>query len=297
MNSVVLAEKSTIKIEGISHQKWRKVLIGIERDLQQLNPQFSVCGPFGFEMLWKAADAPKRIRKFYVYTNNPEQQDCNKLADIVENYAYQNIRAYYPEILDDFVIMAKNQSFKLCKPKDYICKSTDKLLDIQVRNIQENILVDYAKYLILVYQSIVTKTGEALEYKTSARCRSRMFQLFLASKKLYSDFLYEDAESNFSEVIVKVSPYISNLIQFFFDDSRDEFKPVSNIETKIIDQEVIPLCEAINNLLLPVGNEFTMNISIQSYHIKSPVFLSCSIDKVLYDALVEKVVSSYHNFI
>lgn len=282
--------------KSIDHFVWRKVLTFLEKALQKVNPKFTVCGPFGFELGWNAYTAPKYIRKFYIYVNNPNSENINVLAGIVQKYAFQCIKKIYPEIYDDFVVVIKNQDIELMRDAGYQCKSTDKLLDIQVRNTNGDILEDYAKYLILVYQSIVNMTGEARNYNHSALCRSRVFQLFIMLKVLYSG-LFVGSLADFNKAIFETMHYINNGIQIFFNKNRDEQKEITKEEDEHIVERVLPLCQMIEEkLLASCQDSDIVSLDIETYHILSSKNLSMKMGSGTYDFLLKRVMDTYLNF-
>lgn len=280
----------------INHKKWRKVLQAIEGSLKAINWNYTICGPFGFELCWNAKTAPKTIRKFYIYTNNPEELEPTELANQIEIIAFQQIKKHYIEIIDDFVAIIKNQCLKLKKEKTYQCQPADKLLDIQVRNITTNILDDYANYIILVYQSILNKSGEAQHYEHSALFRSRLFQLSVMLYQLYGSFCQENY-INDDDIDVYFCRYISNKIQLFFDQNQDE-SPITITEKTLINTKIIPFCEYIRDSILTqtVGDK-TITIELDSYHHvgSAPLYAEMSIN--LYHKLKKHVVDSYQDFV
>lgn len=282
---------------AICHRRWRAVLEQVECNLRKIDKRFTVCGPFGFELAWQSARAPTHIRKFYIYTNNPESEDKDKLAQLVQTYAINSIHQHYPEIFDDFVVFIKNNSLSLGRSAKYKCKDTDKLLDIQIRNTQKDILADYAEYIVLAYRTILSNTGEASDYKHSIVCRSRFFQLFFMLFQLYYDYLPATMRADLTGIEKKIIPHINNRIQVFFKNAWAEKLDISDREQDLIDTYVLPLCNFIDQLLESRGEEPTITINTSPYHLTSSVDLSVTVNEDLYNDLVYKVRSSYKNFI
>ncbi len=301
MNNIIepcAVERVKVSAHTINHVAWRKVLLSIDRELKELHPSFSACGPFGFELGWVAANAPQHIRKFYIYTNNPTTEKTSVVASTVQKIAFRNIKKLYPEIADDFVALIRNQDVELLQGENYQCKLSDKLLDIQVRNVSTDILLDYANYVILAYQSILQKTGEAKNYEESALCRSRMFQLFIMIKKLYERFVSNTNLVDFEQATKMVSPFINNNVQIFFTKAWDLCVPVTKEEMIIINKQVLSLCELVDEVLLKsTESNATVKINIQPYHVKAEKNLQVILSKKLHLLLTEHIITSYKNFV
>jgi hypothetical protein len=282
---------------GISHQCWRKILNKLEDKLKEYHPSSSICGPFGFELIANGQTAPKQIRKFYIYSNNPLSLDKALYAEKIQNIAMDLIRKYYPDIYEHFIVFIRNFTLDSRVDQDLHVEDWHKLLDIQVRSCPFSVSQDYAHYLMLVHQSILGKYGEAVNYETRLLNRSRVFQFFIMIRALYDAYLPLDVFMSLEQTIRECSPFVDNHIQIFCDKTWDEVSLPTLKEYGLINNHLIPLCLYIEQLLLgSLKNDDLIHVNVECYHDLDHSPLTAAIGQNLYNNLLNKAVFTYQHF-
>lgn len=284
-------------VPEVLHKKWRNVLLHLEARLQQDYPGASICGPFGFELICNADVAPKKIRKFYIYSNNPCKLNRDLYASKIQKITFELIRQLYPEIYNHFVLFVRNECMEHVYDVDYVANEWDKLLDIQVRDTEANILEDYANYIILVYQSFLDNVGEAT-YFASAHYRGRMLQLLVIIRALYDDYIPEGQFLSLEDTISECLPFVDNHIQIFCDKSWWKSTPITPKEVELIQGQLLPLCQYIQDVINKSAmEEEKIRLEVECFHDASCSTLAVHIGGKLYTRLLDKACCTYNHFV
>ena len=278
-----------------SHEKWRLILKSLDQAMRQRYEAISIIGPFGFEPMWLASEAPRNIKRLYIYSNLPDGLDKDQLAGEIQFEALKLIKKIYPAILDDLVILIKNEEFNFLHNESYVCKPTDKLLDIQIRETTDPIILDYAEYLILVHQSILESNGESQNYQTSLRYRSRTLQLYLIQEALYKNYL-PSLEMTYESLTKLICQYITNSIQIFFKAAENDAVHITEEEEEIFKKFVIKRSRLIESYLSN-NHSNTILCKRSSYHDASGKIHLVNLPIKVHNELVKKVALTYEYFL
>ncbi len=154
------------------------------------NIELSVIVPWGFEILNNLSYLSRRLRRFYCYyginTNSVIDKDklghslgmsiLNKL-EIVDRVFYQRI-----------VALLVGEVPILLRDSNYVCSIDDCVIVIVVKN-SDDILKDYAHYIIGTLDGISRNVGEVSNYMNYLIPRWRLFQLYLMHEELFGYLL------------------------------------------------------------------------------------------------------------
>ena len=275
---------------------WRN---SINEAYKQLNYEglLNIISPFGFEVLNNKKYLSGNLRKFYVYIGitQSNETNTNEIASKFRENLFNILQIDMPEFLMDIVAIIENQTVTTVNTDNYQCKPVDKLIDIQVRQLSkgEDILTDYANYLICTINAILEQKGEAQLIEVNPIMRSRMFQLYLMIETIFKQYLPQ--LSHQEKLLFQSAPkYISNKIDAFFDEKLTK-KYATEHELRVYENLVLPRLKKLKQVIKPHTLKSTVNINLNSYH--HPSQLTAVIDKTIYTEVQQYIIKTYKDYI
>lgn len=277
------------------HVMWRHIVDLTENQLKKQIPNIRLINPFGFEVLLSATSAPQKIRKMYIYASVDTEENTFGLGKLILDTALMYLEKHVPKLAHSIIAHIINNQVFLLRPQNYRCQTTDKLLDVQIRKNNKNILNDYADYLLMIHQSILSNSGEIIGWQHSKLNRSRLFQLFLMQEGIFSSYLPNTGK--FQNIFKAIKPFLNNMLGFLYQEKLNNI-PVSKEEMHVINTIVIPRCQQVSKLLSDsVNNDNSIaHIETTAFHVDTETILRADISKTLYNTLIEKVVHTYRYF-
>ena len=167
-----------------------------------------------------------------------------------------------------------------------------KLIDIQTKSISNDILGDYANYVICTVDSICSKKEEPEHFFENKRHRCRTFQLYVMLEKVFGYLLPPMTmfqEENFSGLF----KFIDNSIQIFYTSS-ELFINASQYELHILSSLIQPRVELMRQAIRLSDPVELINLRCEAYHV--PGKLELEINKNTHKNAVEKIRATYLNY-
>lgn len=281
--------------EPFPNKDWRNFLSKICKKIDKNQLGLQIISPFGFEVFEDKNFLCKSIKRLYCYIGVSSQtaSTCNPF-EISKSFSEELMHSIskigiYPS---DVVMLAIQDKFFLLRDKDYRCSNTDKLIDIQTRIISHDILHDYANYIICTIDSICSKKEEPEHFIENKRHRSRTYQLYVMLEQIFGYLLPAMSVSerlSFSNLF----KFIDNSIQMFYTDS-ELYIPASNVEINLLNYLITPRVQLIReNIQNNLGE--SMRLECDAYHVEGK--LELTIDKNIYEKALNKITSTYLNYI
>src|SRR6185312_15365597 len=146
---------------AFNNQLWRNLTEDVCHQIDVNHQNFQVISPWGFEVTNDKKFLEKRLRRFYCYVGVPATENINK-NKIASEYAaviHEKIYHISEEMYNDIVLLIEHDKLTKLRSDDYVCKPNDKLIDVQVRSIEEDILTDYANYLMCTLSGMLEGKG------------------------------------------------------------------------------------------------------------------------------------------
>lgn len=275
---------------------WREILNSAGHNLLPDNIPLTIISPWGFEVTNDKKYLTKHLRRFYSYVGVPPHLKgiINKtaLAKKYANNILTKLNAISPQLVSDFVILFEHDQLNHLEPQNYICKPNDKLLDIQIR-FTDDILDDYATYIISSLDEIDLGIGEAKNHQTNQKARWRMYQLYVMHENIFHHLLppMTDIEN---KIYRSIFILIDNMIQFFY--SPDEMvKTATPWEAYVFDELIKRRVELMKQAICDDNPDNNIVIEQLSYHAEDNLRLK--IAKNHYLEAIKKIKDSYLNFI
>jgi hypothetical protein len=275
---------------------WREILNSTTDEVNSFfNLDIETISPFGFEVLMDKRFLHGILRRFYCYLGTKKSISDDTQLKIIR-YFYeklmQKLSIKYPALFSSIVLVVMKDDFLYLVDDQYICKSTDKLIDIQFRQVNTNILDDYSNYVIASLDGLIMEKGEVKGYRDRAINRWRFYQLYIMQEELYRQ--YSPRMTTHEIQLFKNIPSLaSNMIKVFFDSNSVNQK-ISTYEESLFQELILPRV----NILYKVasGNsENIMEINSSAYHVKDD--LSLNIDKEIYQDIMLKIKNTYNQYL
>lgn len=275
---------------------WREILNSTTEEVNSFfNLNIETISPFGFEVLMDKRFLYGILRRFYCYLGTKTSISEEIQLNIIQ-YFYEilmkKLSFKYTTLFSSIVLVVMKDDFLYLVDGQYICKSTDKLIDIQFRQVKTNILDDYSNYVIASLDGLIMEKGEVKGYRDRAINRWRFYQLYIMQEELYRQ--YSPCMSTHEIQLFKNIPSLaSNMIKVFFD-SKSVNQKISTYEESLFQELILPRV----NILYKVasGNrENIMEINSSAYHVKDD--LSLSIDKEMYQDIMLKIKNTYNQYL
>jgi hypothetical protein len=226
-----------------------------------------VISPFGFELLEDKKFLYRSIKRLYCYIGIP----ANVMADgdlyaISEAFSEKLLSSIHQIGLNkpDVAILVLQEKFTFFHKSDYQCSSGDKLIDIQTKIISDDILCDYANYIICTVDSICSKKEEPEHFIENKRHRCRTYQLYVMLEKIFGYLL--PAMTVFQEEsFLSLFKRIDNSIQMFYTPS-ELFVDASEYELHVLSSLIQPRVELMRQAIRSSSksNEL-MNLQCEAY--------------------------------
>ncbi len=282
--------------EPFNNALWREILNSTTEEVNSFfNLNIETISPFGFEILMDKRFLYGTLRRFYCYMGTKTRISEDMQSKIIQ-YFYemlmQKLSFKYPTLFSSIVLVVMKDNFLYLVDDRYVCKPTDKLIDIQFRQVKTNILDDYSNYIIASLDELVSNKGDCRGYINNIRRRWRFYQLYIIQEKLYQKYLPNMSEHEAKQFKILFG-LAGNMINVFFDNVSFNHK-LSADEESIFDQLILPRISLLYKLIRGDGKNI-ITINSTAYHAKEN--LSLSIDKGIYQEIALKVKSTYHLYI
>lgn len=275
---------------GFNNQMWRKLLKDTCSVLQSEHPTISAISPFGFELLENKSFLHGQLRRFYIYVG--EENGSFDLANKFGKVLFEKLLKIDSCFLNDVVILIENDQLIKLKKNDYFCLPTDKLIDIQVRTTQSDVLSDYADYIIASLVSIDQEKGEVAGFRESKKFRWRLYQLYLMHEKLFGQLLQPLTAQQLHSYKV-MAYYISNRIDIFYNGNIEE--TLSADEKSLVDNLIKPRIKQMIEAITPGVNERKFTLQCCAYHYNDK--LELTLGELHYQCAVNKIKASYLRYV
>ncbi len=275
---------------------WREILNSTTNEVNSFfNLDIETISPFGFEVLMDKRFLYGILRRFYCYIGTKISISEDIQLNIIQ-YFYEilmkKLSFKYTTVFSSIVLVVMKDDFLYLVDDHYICKPTDKLIDIQFRKVKTNILDDYSNYVIASLDGLVMEKGEVKGYRDRAINRWRFYQLYIMQEALYRQ--YSPCMTTHEIQIFKNIPSLaSNMIKVFFNSESVKQK-ISTYEESLFEELILPRV----NILYKVagGNgENIMEVNSSAYHVKDD--LSLSIDKKMHQDIMLKIKNTYNQYL
>lgn len=273
---------------------WRKILDTVSKEVgDKFSIDIQTISPFGFEILMNSSFLKSNLRRFYAYigTNSALSFDYHELLHVFRSTLMQYLSMYYENFHDDIVIVVEAEKMDFLREKNYICQTTDKLIDLQFRFCNDTILSDYADYVIASLNGLIVDKGENRGYKHDIRHRWRYYQLYIMQENLYKNYLpsmTEHQQKCYSELF----KIVGNMIQIFYNQELKKVE-INDFEQCLFDDLIIPRLGIIRDSIKSKTGD-NIIISSTAYHFND--LLSVEIAKDIYREKSAMIMQTYYDF-
>ena len=275
---------------------WREVLNLTSDEVNSFfNLDIETISPFGFEVLMDKRFLYGTLRRFYCYMGTKtsvSEAIQSKIIQYFYEILMQQLAVKYSTLFPSIVLVVMKDNLLYLVDDQYICKPTDKLIDIQFRQVKTSILDDYSNYVIASLDGLIMEKGEVKGYRNRAINRWRFYQLYIMQEELYRQ--YSPCMLTHEIQLFKNIPSLaSNMIKVFFN-SESVVQKISIYEESLFQELILPRV----NILYKVANgnsKNLMEINSSAYHVKDD--LSLSIDKKMYQDIMLKIKNTYHLYL
>ncbi len=176
---------------------------------------------------------------------------------------------------------------------DYKCNHMDKLIDIQARIIDDNILCDYARYIICAVDSICSKKEEPRHFFENKRHRCRTYQLYVMLENIFG-YLLPPMNVFLNESYSNLFKLIDNSIQIFYTPS-EMFINASDHEMHILQMLITPRVNLMREVIQIGTPSDLIKLKCDAYHVEGQ--LELIINKKIYEKAIDKICLTYQKFI
>jgi len=280
---------------AFNNRLWRNLTEDVCHQIDVNHQNFQVISPWGFEVTNDKKFLEKRLRRFYCYVGVPATENINK-NKIASEYAaviHEKIYHISEEMYNDIVLLIEHDKLTKLRSDDYVCKPNDKLIDVQVRSIEEDILTDYANYLMCTLSGMLEGKGESKEIIENKICRWRFYQLYIIQEQLFGYLLpplTEEELKSYRSIFILTD----NMIQVFYSPQSAKIPP--NLwETYITESLIKKRLNLINLAISSPQKGENITIRSLSYHIEEEMELT--LRKDIYQKALLHIKQSYLNFI
>lgn len=293
----MFANKFIKNHSGFCNISWRKYITEVCNGIDEFKVGFQVISPFGFELLEDKNFLHKSLKRFYCYIGIPKNKvgsgyDIFKVSQIFADKLLSTVHKIGIHQSDIAVLVIQDR-FELKYKDNYKCRSSDKLIDIQTRIIEDNILHDYAKYIICSIDSVCSKKDEPRYFFENKRHRCRTYQLYIMLEKIFG-YLLPAMDMFQKENFSNMFKLIDNSLQMFYTPSKLLVK-ASDFECHIMNSLIQPRVELIQQLIKhPINEEKLIKIKCGAYHVNGT--LDLLIHKKIYEKAINKICSTYLKF-
>jgi hypothetical protein len=281
--------------QQFNNKYWREILSQVANLVSdELQIKVDVISPFGFEVSQDNHFLGNTLRRFYCYIAVEKHGKYSKDFIAVRFYEtlYQYLSVLNTRLLDDFVAIILNKNIHLLNEPDYHCQQLDKLIDIQVREINHDLLTDYGNYLITSLTGLFEQKIESAHFNKNLRYRWRTYQLYVIQEHLFG-YLLPPMTNEEQDMFNSVFPLISNKVNIFYHP-EEAYVDASEKEQLILNSLIM---SRISQMMIAVmGNsDDTIQISTMAYHFDQ--ILTLNIDHSIYEKALDFIKYTYRNFI
>lgn len=288
----------SIKRESIAfcNASWRNFIADICRQIDKNELGLQIISPFGFELLEDKKFLYKSIKRFYCYIGIPGKNafGCDPIA--LSKEFLEKLMASIHEIgmrRSDIAILVAQDKFTYFHENNYQCNNSDKLLDVQTKIIKDDLLRDYANYIICTVDSICSKKEEPRHFFENKRHRCRTYQLYVMLEKIFG-YLLSPMTPFQKENFFSLFKLIDNSIQMFYTPSELLIN-ASEYEVHTLRSLINPRVELMRQAIQVAScSSDLMKLQCEAYHVEGA--LELTIHKTIYENAVKKICSTYINF-
>lgn len=283
------------KIVFFLNAEWRNLLVSICRKIDDSKLGMQVISPCGFELLEDTRFLFKSIKRLYCYIGVPDKKmSASSALEIANRFAFELMSALPVSGMqrEDIAILAIQEKINLLRENGYQCQPQDKLIDVQVRLVEDNILRDYANYIICAIDSILSKKEEPAHFFENKRHRCRTYQLYVMLETLFG-YLLPSMSLLQKERFRSIFKKIDNSIQMFYTPS-EIYVNASSDDIYLLNSLMLPRIQHIGRA---VKGDYTdlLSITCDAYHVLGE--LKLVIDRNIYKQAVSKIEATYMNFV
>lgn len=289
---IAYEQKTTaIMSERFNNKLWRELIDNVCCHIDASQRGITAISPFGFELLGERSYLNNNLRRFYIYIGQPAGYplSADELGENFKQNFFKQLQIIDEKFFQDVVITIKNDNLTKLKPDNYQCSEKDKLLDIQVRSGCNDILTDYAEYLLASLTSILCETGEARNLKENTKFRWRAYQLYIMHEKIFGHMINPLSKSELI-AYTDVIKLISNRLHIFYQEKNNHI-PATNHENLLIDELIKPRIQRIIKAISPKDGANEKIIRCRAYHYND--VLELSIDKDHYLLAMDTIKKTY----
>lgn len=280
---------------SFNNAAWRQLLSQVCQEIDVSHAGLEVISPFGFEILENKKFLAGNLRRFYCYIGAPVNAnlDGNTTTTRYRSSLLNRLRLMETRMFEDIVLVIENQTVHKLKDEGYICKSTDKLIDIQFRSVNENMLTDYANYIIATLGSLHSEEGEFKGHRQDRVKRWHLYQLYIIEEELFREFIpsMNDQQAQIYQTLPKK---ISNMIQIFYSPESRYGLP-DDSEEDILNTLVLPRLALIQSAVNSTETRKKTKVTSISYHYE--INLEFILDTSIYQYAIDKIKNTYLSFI
>ena len=123
--------------------------------------------PWGFELFGDRAFLAKNIRRYYCYfgIKDKKQHSLFELQTHILNIILDNLPDFDEKFSRQIIALLRGEKVSLLKANDYSVQPDDKALIVLVKE-SDDILTDYAKYIIGSVWSVTDGVGDTSQYQS-----------------------------------------------------------------------------------------------------------------------------------
>src|SRR3990167_4650174 len=292
MLSKLIYKKNNV---SFCNKSWRNLIKNVCKQIDKNNIGLQVISPFGFELLEDKKFLHGSIKRLYCYIGVPENVRFDgDLSAISKAFSDQLLSSIHQIGLNlsDIAILVLQEKFTMLHDKDYQCSHNDKLIDIQTKVISDDILRDYANYIICTVDSIFSKKEEPEHFIENKRHRCRTFQLYIMLEKVFG-YLLPPMTVFQEENFLGMFKLIDNSIQIFYTPT-ELFINASEYELHVLNTLIQPRVELMRQAIRLSDPVELINLRCEAYHV--PGKLELEINKNIHKNAVEKIRATYLNY-
>lgn len=275
---------------------WRNLLADVCKKIDKNNLGLQVISPFGFELLEDRKFLSKSLKRLYCYIGIPNQNEssCTLPGMISKIFAEQLMASIHTIGINpsDIAILVIQDQFILRREINFQCGQLDKLIDIQTRIISDNIVHDYANYIICTVDSICSKKEEPQHFFENKRHRCRTYQLYIMLENIFG-YLLPPMSVPQEKMFSSLFKLIDNSIQMFYTPS-ELFINASDYEIHLLSSLITSRVQLMRQSIISAGNiKELIKLQCDAYHVEGK--LELTIDKKIYETAVNKIKVAYMN--
>ena len=292
MNSFSIPKKLKDGL-SFSRAKWLEFLNEqISKVAKKYNTQFELIVPWGFEIFEDDNFLMKNIRRYYCYIGvkagvvEPIQYLEKEILEVILTELKVTDESFY----DQFVAVLLGENVSLLKEKNHECRNNDKALVLVLRH-SNNILEDYADYIIGTIWGITNEVGEVNNYRNFLVPRWRLYQLYLMHESIFG-YLLPPIPDHLVKLSRSAGLLTDNQVWPFFNRMKSIVAP-DPWESYALDQLILPRMLQLQTLLEDMDGDKVIK-DVDSFHI--PQKLKINMPFEIYDNARKHICESYLNF-